>query len=177
MIDFDDPVERAEWLEANMQRIPARYRGADPDETDVGGGLFLFGPVGTGKTHKAAGVMRAHIERFDRARWITVPVWLHEQRESIKTGAEVKPLAYWTGGRLLVLDDIGVERATDWAVESLYVLVADAYNRETPLVVTSNLTFELLADRLGPRIVDRLVEICSPIELSGRSRRMPAGRR
>lgn len=163
----------ADWTRVNMERIPPRYRVAGIDSEDVGTGLYLFGAVGSGKTHKAAGIMRAWIDAGERTRWVTVPTWLHDQRDSFASDEALETIASLTAGRLLVVDDIGVERATDWALETLYVLIAEAYNNETPMVVTGNLTLAKLADRLGPRIVDRLVEVCRPIEMSGRSRRLP----
>jgi DNA replication protein DnaC len=167
-----EAAHQAEWTERNLARIPVRYRAAEADNREVGGGLYLFGPVGTGKTWTAAGIMRAHIEAGERTRWLTVPTWLHQQRESFSSDAEVESVESITSGNLLVLDDIGVERATPWALEMLYVLVSEAYNRETPLVVTGNLNFAQLADRIGARVVSRLAETCSPVEVSGADRRI-----
>jgi len=163
----------ADWTRVNTDRIPPRYREAAIDAEEVGTGLYLFGAVGSGKTYKAAGIMRAWIAAGARTRWVTVPTWLHDQRDSFASDETLETIASITAGRLLVVDDIGVERATDWALETLYVLIAEAYNNETPIVVTGNLTLAKLADRLGPRIVDRLVEVCRPVEMSGRSRRLP----
>ena len=164
-----------EWEFRNMQRIPARFRGVDADDREVGTGLYLFGTVGTGKTWTAAGIMRAYIERGERTRWLTVPTWLHQQRESFDSDASMESVESLARRGLLVLDDIGVERATPWALEMLYVLINEAYNRETPMVVTGNLTLAQLADKIGARLVSRMAEVCKPVEIKGPDRRM--GRR
>ena len=83
---------------------------------------------------------------------------------------------------LLVLDDLGTENPTEWAVERLYSIINQRYNAEKPLIVTSNFRLKEVADRLnnpknkregypsvtGDRIVSRLAQMCERIELTGR---------
>lgn len=160
------------WTARNLLRIPPRYRDTPADSREVGSGLYLCGPVGTGKTYTAAGIIRSHIEAGERTRWLTVPTWLHKQRESFDNDTSVESVDSLIKSELLVLDDIGVERATPWALEMLYLLINEAYNACTPLVVTSNLTYAALADKTGARIVSRLAECCTPVEMTGSDRRL-----
>lgn len=73
---------------------------------------------------------------------------------------------------LIVLDDLGAESSTGWAVEKLYMLVDMRYRDEKPLIVTTNYGLEELKEKLGIRIFDRLIEMCCPVEIGGTSRRL-----
>jgi DNA replication protein DnaC len=160
------------WVDRQVeQQIPARFHDVEPDETDAGTGLYLFGTVGTGKTHRACALMRAAIDRGRKVRFVHVGSWLDRRRESYGGGQDAESVAYLVRCELLVLDDIGLERPNEYALDSLGVLVNEAYNACTPLVVTSNLTFAQLADRIGARIVDRLTEVCTPVRMNGASKR------
>ena len=166
-------------------RIPERYSSATGESLaqEIGTGVLLHGPVGTGKSHRAAELMRtwvaAHL--FDEGvksaampMWVNVPRWLYDTRRSWRNPSVVVPTPdQMLVPRLLVLDDIGVEKPTDWALETLYVLVSCAYDSaSTALIVTSNLAPAALADRIGARLVDRLVEMCAIVEVTGPSRRV-----
>jgi len=78
-----------------------------------------------------------------------------------------------------VLDDIGAERCTDWARETLATLIEDRYTRELFTVFTSNYSPSRLAVRLGhddpilgQRIDSRIVESCVQVGLDGPDRRL-----
>lgn len=162
--------------------IPERHADAKPDtSTDIGTGAFIYGPVGTGKSYRAAELMRGWIDTKLTAdedghafipQWVNVPRWLHDLRESFDGRGSVLPIEALLRPNLLVLDDIGVEKPTAWALDTLYVLVSSAYDdARTALIVTSNLPPADLAERIGARCVDRLLEICSLMPLVGPSRR------
>ena len=70
------------------------------------------------------------------------------------------------------LDDLGAENQTDWVLEQLYSIVNARYEAERPIVATTNLMPDELSERLGPRTVSRLVEICGDlIPLYGEDKR------
>ena len=91
-----------------------------------------------------------------------------------------------TTADLLVLDDLGTESPTDWAVERIYLIINQRYNAEKPLIVTSNFKLSEVGQRLnepkksenkfpsvtGKRIVSRLAQMCKRIEIKGRDRRI-----
>jgi DNA replication protein DnaC len=155
-----------------MLHVPHHYRSVAPDYRDVGSGLYLFGTVGTGKTHIAAGIVRAYVEAHLRCRWVNVPARLNEQREGIAGGNATDTVASLVNCDLLVLDDIGVERPTDWSLETLHVLISQANDCDTPVVVTSNLTLSQLGKRLDDRIASRLAGMCEPVMIGGPDRRL-----
>ena len=75
---------------------------------------------------------------------------------------------------MLVIDDLGAERETDYALEQVYTVIDERYKSEKPLIVTTNLTYEELknpTDIRYKRIYDRVIEMCVPFNLSGVSRR------
>ena len=81
---------------------------------------------------------------------------------------------------LLVLDDIGAERATDWAVEQLTRLVDRRVADGLPIVCTSNLPLGRLGEAWGgmpgERLVSRLAGACERIEVTGDDWRLRAWR-
>ena len=80
---------------------------------------------------------------------------------------------------LLILDDLGAERSTDYALEQVYNIVDSRYRAGLPVIYTTNLTLEELknpADMRYARIYDRVLEKCFPVEFRGVSRRKHGAR-
>ena len=75
---------------------------------------------------------------------------------------------------LLILDDLGSERASDYALEQLFLVIDTRYRAGKPLIITTNLTAEELkkpADLRYERIYDRISELCVTVVAPGHSRR------
>lgn len=155
--------------------------------------LVLIGPPGAGKTHLAAGVCnamwsRSWIEaqravdaaerRFlqdpDGAAWpapAVRPDWANVPRliNTLRGGdndarRRARDLASTTA--LVVLDDLGREKVTEWTGETIYVLINERYEQRLPTIVTSNLTVKELAENgYGPAI-SRLSEGGRLIEMA-----------
>ena len=71
---------------------------------------------------------------------------------------------------LLILDDFGMERGTEYGLEQVYNVIDSRYRSGRPLIVTTNLTLEELQnpeDTAHARIYDRLIEMCSPVRFTG----------
>ena len=73
---------------------------------------------------------------------------------------------------LLILDDIGAEKVTDWVQDTLFRMVDGRYRREKPIFYTSNLKPKELVDKLGQRIYDRILETTYQIENKATSYRL-----
>jgi DNA replication protein DnaC len=73
---------------------------------------------------------------------------------------------------VLILDDIGAERLTDFVAETFYLIVNGRYNKMLPTIFTSNFTIGELSERVGDRIASRIVEMCDLVELIGEDKRM-----
>lgn len=73
---------------------------------------------------------------------------------------------------VLFLDDIGTEKTTDWAQQTLYSIIDYRYREMLQTVITSNLSLNELSDKTGDRITSRIAEMCRVIELKGKDRRL-----
>lgn len=134
-----------------------------------GMGLTLTGTVGAGKTHVAVGLIKLACGLGIEARFLTMVELLgaikatydrdravpHRRGGSSAPG-EADLLDELARLPLLALDDLGTENPTSWARDRLYTLVNRRYLAQRPTIVTTNLSLEDLADRLGDRTVSRL---------------------
>jgi DNA replication protein DnaC len=141
-------------------------------------GLYIWGPVGTGKTGLAYSIARDFIERYPQdedVHFINVRAWLAEGRARLSAGEQVEIehlLDSGGDGSFLVLDDLGAERPTDWALEQIAYVIENRHAVGAWTVVTTNYAPSDLAHRLGrddpvigQRIVSRLLEDATKIEL------------
>lgn len=121
--------------------------------------LVLTGDWGVGKSHLAEGAVRALVERGEYVRWQPVVNLLTEMRRMVAAKADMDgfldrvKITPW-----LVLDDLGRERATDWAQEALYRLVQGRQVSRLRTLVTTNETKASLGDRVGGAIADRVFD-------------------
>jgi DNA replication protein DnaC len=99
-------------------------------------------------------------------RLISVPGFLDRLRSRIRFADSPDPLPELVEADLVVLDDLGREKVTDWASERLYVLVNERYNAMRPTVVTSNYGPDQLAERGYDALVSRLVEGSPAIQIT-----------
>ena len=83
--------------------------------------------------------------------------------------------------KLLIIDDLGAERGTDFALEKVYDIIDSRYRAKLPVILTTNLSMDELkqaTDIRYARIYDRIFEMCYPLEFVGRSwRKAEANRR
>jgi DNA replication protein DnaC len=136
------------------------------------GWLVLKGGYGCGKTHLAAAIANRCVERGQPVLFITVPDLLDHLRA---TYAPTSAIAYGTRFEevravpVLILDDLGTESSTPWALEKLFQILNYRYNAHLPTVVTTNHELEEISLRLRSRLVDPdLVKIVSIIALDYR---------
>ena len=73
---------------------------------------------------------------------------------------------------LLVLDDLGAEKVTDWAREQIFIIINRRYESMLPTVITTNYTTAELVNRLGQRTVSRLVEMTTAYTVDTRDYRL-----
>lgn len=134
--------------------------------------LYIHGPVGTGKTHLAGALVRIFIERKKRVEFIRPPQLMRQFRG--KEAAEEERLLWnYAAADLLVLDDLGVGRATEFANQILYEIVGlREENYINGLIVTSNLSLAEIEEKSGEaRLTDRLGGICEVFKVAGNSMR------
>ena len=134
------------------------------------GGLMFFGPCGVGKTHLAAAIANEQLGKIPTL-FVSCPEFLLELREGIsgnkKDGRHQHLLALARNVHLLVFDDIGAEKSSDWVQETLFVLINHRYEQMLPTILTTNCALDELATRVGKRITSRLIEMCRCIRMDG----------
>ncbi|WP_327066781.1 ATP-binding protein [Kitasatospora sp. NBC_01302] len=140
-----------------------------------GPSLLLLGITGVGKTHEAYGTLRHIACAGIRSAWRATPAAdlyaLLRPRHNVDSEAEFRKFA---DARLLLIDDLGAAKTTEWTEEINYRLVNHRYEHELPTVITSNLAPKELAAALGERVFSRLSEMCQRIVLKGVDRRREA---
>lgn len=141
-----------------------------------GRGSYLWGPCGTGKTYAAAHAVRAYALSGRRARLVTAKSLLDAVRAGFDRGGDPGVLERAERLDLLALDDLGAERATEWALETLTRLVDTRVNRGLPTVITSNYRLGELRDMwggvAGARVASRVAGACDIANVGGEDRRL-----
>lgn len=137
-----------------------------------GKGLLLFGTVGTGKSYAAACIANRIIENGYSAKMTNFATIINDlQNISRDKNEYIRDLNRCD---LLILDDLGAERQSQFAQEIVFSVIDSRYSAKLPLIVTTNLTGEELknpADAQAGRIYDRILQRCFPLEVNGKSRR------
>ncbi len=134
-----------------------------------GKGLILIGGVGTGKTHLASAIVHELARQDVFALFIFVPDFLDEIRAMYDENydEEEDKFELVKNARVLVLDDLGTERITDWAREKITQLINHRYNNALATIVTTNLTLDELKNRIGERAYSRLIGMSEVVPVLG----------
>jgi len=157
--------------------VPPRYQGCSlenyqgnlPPERPV----MLLGAPGTGKTHLAVAYLREWmIAHGDTGAWFCrVLDLLRRLRRGYEVGEDlVDRLGRETG--FLVLDDLGTEMATDFALQNIYDIVDLRYAYGLPLVITSNLEIRKIGELYGTNFLSRLQGMGEVVQLNGPDHRL-----
>lgn len=149
---------------------------------EVGSGIYVYGGVGVGKTHLALSCLKWQFDRGEKGWFWPVDELLDHFRWFISTNDStglVEDVARWCNIPLLVLDDLGVQKATVWADEKLYEIINHRWQRRDRLitVVTSNWSHTELEEKareevIGERIVSRIIGMCEVVHIEGKDRRL-----
>ena len=199
--------KRRQEFDAKMKRLTARFNipdprvssgsfaGDDSPESRISGacrryvenweemraegmGLLFYGSVGTGKTFYASAIVSALLEQCVPAAVTSFPRLLNLLQNAPDRQGLIDHLDQY---KLLVVDDLGVERDSGYAAEQVYAVIDGRCRAGLPLIVTTNLTLEELQKPMSmqyARIYDRILEMC-PVHLllAGKSRRAGSAQR
>ena len=140
-------------------------------------GLLFTGPVGTGKTHLSAAIIRGLIEKGVPCLFYEFGALLKEIQNSYNPVAQASELAvlapvYET--EVLVLDELGATKPTDWVRDTMMQIIGTRYNERKLTIFTTNYgdarrhpAEETLEDRVGVRLRSRLYEMSRTVIVEG----------
>jgi len=123
-------------------------------DLDFHGWLTMVGWVDQGKTHLAIAIARTWLLNGRPARYIHVPLLLDELRAEIGKSdlAYEKTFMFFLQVPLLVIDDLGTEKLTEWAQERLETIIDHRYVNQFPTIITTNRPLSDLTPRICSRI-------------------------
>jgi len=177
-------------LSAALEKAMAFCSGYPHLGADEGLGLLFSGDNGVGKTHLAVGVLRELVEtKGARGQY-----WdFHELIREIKSSydpetktTELQVLEPVVDADVLLLDDLGAWKMTDWMNDTLFYILNSRYMAKRPTLITTNYQDvtreealaadplrrrEFLVERIGQRLRSRLMEMCLVVRLQGSDHR------
>ena len=212
------------YEDCTLDNFEAKYDGADrslqsalvqargfvkgyPVETD-GKGLLLVGPVGVGKTHVAVGILKELVqERGVHGLFYDYRELLKEVQNSYNqtvAATELEVLRPVFEAEVLVLDELGAAKPSDWVWDTVAHILNSRYNDRRTTIITTNypntealgatpgrrsgkksaeqedaeraMSGETLGDRIGERMRSRLQEMCVVVEMRGKDFRQSVAR-
>jgi DNA replication protein DnaC len=172
MTDFQKTAHMKSLEKRLRSIVPARFQNNKPRAVSISSeGLFLHGVTGCGKTYTAVEYFFKWCMDFGSCVncmfWET-PELIDAMRQesgektehSTENAQEVKMprriMERCCTAPILVLDDLGSEKLTDWGIERITLLINHRYNELRPTIVTSNLTIDEIKRSISQRIGSRL---------------------
>lgn len=184
--NYDAMVEDI-LIESN---VPSMFHSVGIENSNDIKNYYITGGVGVGKTHRAVMFLKSYIHKQEpvdngddikivlpvKPAFVTVPELLLEIRcafDGSASGTEKYIIDKYMKTPFLILDDLGVEKTTEWALQTLYIIINSRYadiNKTT--IITSNLGLNEIADKLNDRITSRINGMCEVVKLNGMDRRI-----
>lgn len=157
----------------------------DDDREDRKTSMLLAGAYGLGKTHLACAVANNLIQQGKKVVFGTPSQLINAVQDSYNrveawemTTRQV--MDKFTKADLLIIDDLGKDRVTEFGIGRIYEIVDGRYSQGLPMLITTNESSTALVKRLTPKdgdsmtagaIIDRLFEVADIFQLTGRSYR------
>ncbi len=141
-------------------------------------GLLMMGSVGVGKTHLAVSILKGLTERGFNCRFYEFHSLLKEIQDSYNPSTQTSELSVLSPvlkADVLVLDELGGSKPTDWVRDTMAHIINSRYNDKKVTIFTTNYLDErrndreeVLEDRIGTRLRSRLFEMCKTVLIDGR---------
>ncbi len=148
----------------------------DADSNRYKNGLILSGDFGRGKTGLLTPVLRSMVENGKSGLWIETYDFLSDIQGGYEDGSSLKRLEAAQRSDVILLDDFGDKSRqgaeSDDRRRIIYQLINYRHNAGLPMLITTNLTGAELSIQFGQRTVERIIESCAWIKVSGENLRM-----
>ena len=158
------------------------YKESVLDRVKAGEGLYIWGKsTGSGKTSWACKIMSHYFRKIafntgleNEGLYIFLPTFLEDLRDSYdnREADFEQVLSMVKSCKLLIIDDIGAERVTEWVRERLVSIINTRVSNDLATIYTSNLSPEELRSELGDRIASRVLGSSKVVEITGGDRRV-----
>ncbi len=154
-------------------KLCKRYATAFDKMMEKAQGLLMWGDVGTGKSFAAACIanyLLDHKTSVIMTSFVKILEIIDKDRDE-----ESAIIARLGRAKLVIFDDLGAERSTDYAIEKVYNIIDSRYRSGLPMILTTNLTLDAMQNETDvryKRIFDRIFETCYPMQFTGLSWRM-----
>lgn len=173
-VSFHDvKLENCEKIPEHIIQICHQFIDHWDENRSKNCGLLFWGGVGNGKTTAAAAIANALLEK-------EVPVLMRNFGAFLNATFEEKEELFRlvTEAGLVVLDDFGMERGTEYSIETVFSVIDARYNSKKPVIITTNLPLKTInnpGDVAHKRSYDRISEMCVPVLFEGESLRKAIG--
>ncbi|MDT5159167.1 MAG: replication protein DnaC [Acidobacteriota bacterium] len=147
---------------------------------EIDRGLLFMGPVGVGKTHLSVAILKGLIEQGVQCLFYDFGTLLKHIQDSynkVSNTSEMSVLSPVYQAEVLVLDELGASKPTDWVRDTMMNIIGKRYNDKRLTIFTTNYmderrnpanpTEETLEDRVGVRLRSRLYEMCHTVQIDG----------
>lgn len=183
--NYENPSETEAYKEAVI--FASSF---DPTE---GKGLTFVGTPGVGKTHLAVGILKkVYREKGVKGRFFDTKDLIYKLKALIEEGKTSKAIRRILNYPLIVLDDLGSERLSEWQRELISYIISYRYNNLKSTIITTNFSLtgeereskrigkivpdmdlpkSLMVERLGPGTVSRIYQMSKVLYIKGRDRR------
>lgn len=154
-----------------------RYVEHFAEMAQTGQGLLFWGNVGTGKTFLAGCIANALLEQKIPVLMTSFPKILNALG-GLYSSERNEYLASLNRYTLLVIDDMGIERESQYTIETVYTVIDERYKSGKPFIITTNIQLDVLKspqDVEHARIYDRIMERCMPVFFGGKNYRSELG--
>lgn len=152
-----------------------RYAKSWKEMKEKGFGFFFWGNVGAGKTHAAA-AMANHLmqEKLVEVLFLNMPSTVTRVKKTFDSpvkNEDKKIFDRMKEVELLIIDDLGVEKLSDWLSDQIYQIIDHRWQNHKPMIITSNQSLDDLGAYYKPQVISRIWGCCKSIKFTEKDRR------
>ena len=160
-------LERQNLANDQYSSLSAALKSSQSFAKNPDGWLTLYGETGVGNTHLAVAIAVEQIKKDSNVFFAFVPELMDHLRFTFNPQSDVQYDTLFDevkNANLLILDDLGKERSSSWAIEKLYQIIVHRHNSRLPTIITSMLDFKDELDPITSRVQDGYISQVVPIK-------------